>query len=110
MGIERPACPIRQFFMFGLAWIADCAEEVVVSGKAADVFGRASADYFDKPWIEVSGCRVADDRGFDQMDPVISEVVDIADLVFSCGVDDVSEAGCWVCGASGGSGGQAAVV
>ena len=42
MRIERPACPFRQFFMFGIAWIADCAEEVVVSGQAADVFGRSA--------------------------------------------------------------------
>ncbi len=92
MWIERPACPFHQVFVFGMGWIADCAEDVFVSREAADIFGRASAGYLDKLWIEVAGCRIADGDGFDQMAPVISEVANIADRDFSSGVDDVTDA------------------
>ena len=49
--IERSACPSDHIFMLGMVWITDCVEEVFVSGKAADVLGRASADNVGEPGV-----------------------------------------------------------
>ena len=55
MRIEGSACPSGHIFMLGMVRITDRVEKGLVSGEAADVLGRASADDVGKARVWIPG-------------------------------------------------------
>ena len=74
-------------------FVGECFEEVLIPGKAADIFGWAVTQGIDQFWIEVArnGCVCCLD--LDQMHPVIAKVVNVADRCRAGCSDDVGQTG-----------------
>ena len=85
--------PFGKLTMFWMPLVGDCFEEVLISGKATDVFGRAVTQGNKQIGIEVAGNRCVCCFDSDQMDPVIAKVVDVADRCRAGCSDDVGQTG-----------------
>lgn len=79
--------------MFWVLRIAHCFEELVVTGCAADVLGRAAACDVCQTRVEFAGDGVVDLADFDLVVPAVAEVVEIVDRTGAGVLDDLDQSG-----------------
>src|SRR5579859_955959 len=77
--IPLPANPFQHFLVFGMFGIRDGIQEILIAPWAATVLGRTGARAFEAAWINRPGLRVGHALDLEAMEPVVAEVVPVAE-------------------------------